>query len=285
MTSNKYQIRSYDSAAQFLRDADEFLTAHEDTYNSLCTVAMGARDSRESFSPPFWYGTVTEGNSAILACAVHASPDGLISSDLDSGSASLIVESVVSALGWPKRISGTPSAVLLLADRFEFMGAPEYDSHKEWTIYRIDSAPPQTSTAEGFLRNATEHDEHLVREWGRLYDAEKPAFTSIETFFARKLERNELFLWEKDGARTALAMSGKTRSGIRISAVYTPQESRGMGFASAATAEATRRAISDGFRFVTLHAQTADPVERMYQRLGYVEIGRYFSASTVGNNF
>jgi GNAT superfamily N-acetyltransferase len=280
MNDCKNQFRSYDSASQFLLDAREFLSLNEDVYNSLVTVAKGSGDSLGSFSPPYWYGAIADGEGAIRACAIHAVPDGLICSDLDNSDACLIAGSVGQSLRWPKRLSGPPSAVKALAKELQVLGSPKYDVHKEWTIYKIDSAPSPRSIATGSLRRATSDDEKLVRKWGRLYDVEKPAFTSIEDFFVRKLEREELYLWDSNGPRTVLSMSGKTQQGIRISAVFTPRENRGRGFASAATIAASNCALSQGLQFVTLHALTGDRAEHLYRRIGYVEIGRYFSATT-----
>lgn len=106
MTSNNHQFRSYDSASQFLLETSEFLSANEDVYNSLVTVAKGSHDSMGSFSPPFWYGAIADERGTIRACAVHAIPDGLICTDLDTSEASVIANSVGQSLRWPTRLSG-----------------------------------------------------------------------------------------------------------------------------------------------------------------------------------
>jgi predicted GNAT family acetyltransferase len=64
--------------------------------------------------------------------------------------------------------------------------------------------------------------------------------------------------------------SGPTPNGIRIAPVYTPPELRGGGYASACTAETTRRLLKDGRRFCFLYTDLANPTSNsIYQRIGY----------------
>ena len=67
-----------------------------------------------------------------------------------------------------------------------------------------------------------------------------------------------------------MAASGRTANSVRISAVYTPPEVRGRGYASNAVAGASRIALDAGAEYCMLVAERepAQPA-RIYRALGY----------------
>ncbi|MGB5335382.1 MAG: GNAT family N-acetyltransferase [Woeseiaceae bacterium] len=132
---------------------------------------------------------------------------------------------------------------------------------------------PPTRDIPGELRKGNEDDDQIVRYWGQFYGEEKPAPVDVSDFMARKLSEGDLYIWDDHGPRTMIALSGRVGRGIRVSAVYTPPEHRGKGYASAGVAEICRRELDGSRDFVTLVAEIDDPAERMYQRLGFYKIG------------
>ena len=272
-------VLSIDSNAEdFLERSADFLYRREDLYSHILSLAIASTERQCPFSEPFWFATVLDDQGEIAACAVHANPDGLICTVIDSEEvARLIASGLETAVGFPHRISGPPASVRLLRHFFDCAKQQELSKQKTWTIYRIDHAPKLPSSLVGNLKLGTESDEALVRAWGQLYDREKPAFTSIEDFLLRKLTRQELFMWDYNGTRSIVALSGQTKRGIRISALYTPPEFSGQGFATSAICTLVTKAIADGASFVTLHAQHGDAVERFYSKIGFKPIGKYFS--------
>jgi predicted GNAT family acetyltransferase len=60
----------------------------------------------------------------------------------------------------------------------------------------------------------------------------------------------------------------------RISAVYTPPEQRGHGYASANVAALSQRALDAGAIACMLNTDQANPVaNKIYQRIGYRPVG------------
>ena len=78
-------------------------------------------------------------------------------------------------------------------------------------------------------------------------------------------------LWEAGGAPVGLAgVSRQVARMTRVGPVYTPPELRGRGYASAATAAVTQRALDAGAEGVLLYTDLADPgANSIYRRLGY----------------
>ena len=67
-----------------------------------------------------------------------------------------------------------------------------------------------------------------------------------------------------------LSVSLAALSGVRISAVYTPPEFRGRGYASAAVAYLTSDKIRQGASYASLVVETEDEhLHRLYGRIGF----------------
>jgi predicted GNAT family acetyltransferase len=82
-----------------------------------------------------------------------------------------------------------------------------------------------------------------------------------------------MYVWDNNGPTTLITLSGFTENGVRISAVYTPVEHRGHGYASIAVAKMCDELFAKGYSFVTLVAIDGDPAEKIYRRLGFKKIG------------
>lgn len=100
---------------------------------------------------------------------------------------------------------------------------------------------------------------------------------------ASEVVRNSLnqsavhLLWEVDGTPVSWAATTVPYAGVtRIGPVYTPPESRGHGYAAAATAAITQHALGRGVREVVLMTDAADPgPNRLYRRLGFEVVGTW----------
>jgi predicted GNAT family acetyltransferase len=89
-------------------------------------------------------------------------------------------------------------------------------------------------------------------------------------------EGTGILLWEHDGEPVSLAgWGGRTPNGIRVGPVYTPPELRGRGYATAVTAELSRRLLAGDLgpgnrRFCFLYTDLANPTSNsIYRRIGY----------------
>lgn len=78
-------------------------------------------------------------------------------------------------------------------------------------------------------------------------------------------------LWEAGGEPVAMAgVSRRIAGTVRVTAVYTPPEHRGRGYAAAVTAEVSRTAREAGAREVLLFTDLANPTSNgVYLRIGY----------------
>ncbi len=231
-------------------------------------------EGSEVFREPFALAAVMKG-ADIVGCYAHALPDGLILSNMPDDAAQSVFEHVSEAIGMPQRVMGPPNAARLVSSSWQEFGNAEIELQTMWTLWRIDGSPNFKPRAGGHLRIGLPSESDLVATWGTQYGQEiSTAPVNVREFLLRKLRRKELYVWDDEGPTSVVSLSAATERGIRISAVYTPADKRGSGYASAAVAEVVETQIRQGKKFVTLSTEVGEEhLEAMYERLGFVRIG------------
>ena len=128
-------------------------------------------------------------------------------------------------------------------------------------------SPPR---APGTLRLAERKDWPLVSAWAPLYMRDTGASGSVLKFLERRLATRSLFVWEHDGPKCMASVSGYTPNGVRVSAVFTPEEQRRRGYASNTVATLSQRALDEGRSHCVLFAESHHTAtQRVYERIGY----------------
>jgi len=139
-------------------------------------------------------------------------------------------------------------------------------------LYRLgDLVVPEP---DGTGRVATDADAELATDWFTAFadevrDAEARA--DIAAAVRDKLSHQGILLWEAGGVPVSMACVTRQVVGmIRVGPVYTPPELRGRGYASAVTADVSRRAREAGADEVLLYTDLANPTSNsIYQNIGY----------------
>ncbi len=141
-------------------------------------------------------------------------------------------------------------------------------------LYRLGELAWPDPAPDGAPRVAADSDAPLLADWFAAFADEVHDTDAGEDQAAAvrdKLSHGGVLVWEA-GGRTA-AFAGVTRQVVkmvRVGPVYTPPELRGRGYASAVTAEVSRRAREAGAEEVLLYTDLANPTSNsIYQRIGY----------------
>ena len=143
----------------------------------------------------------------------------------------------------------------------------------------LDRAP--VAQVPGRLRPVRLDEAELAGEWLELFmvdaDAQAgrdPGSSPREVPTREQLERRiaggTYWFWEDGGRPVNLTVGSTPAFGVAgVGPVYTPQDCRGHGYASAAVAEVSRRLLEGGAR-VCLFTDQANPTSnRIYPRLGF----------------
>lgn len=137
------------------------------------------------------------------------------------------------------------------------------------------------SAIPGRMRGTTADDADTVIGWMVAFNTEAmpdhPANPALPAMLRRRLgsQPTTIWLWEVDGASTSLCWQSVAAAGVvRISAVYTPPEHRGHGYASANVAALSEKALADGAELVMLYTDSANPTSnKIYEAIGYRHVG------------
>jgi GNAT superfamily N-acetyltransferase len=264
------------TADAFLHRCASWLSQSEDLNHGLLSLADALRSKRHIHSPPFIFCHI-EKNKEICGCAIFAEPDGIVLSEMTPESSAALFPTFFESVGVPSRIFGPVEPANRLAEIFAAEADRANEVHSRWQVYRLDKLRAHEIGIPGRLVKGTMESENLIRDWGKQYNVEKPANVDIEQFLLRKLEDGLVYYWVDGEPKSLATLSGRFCLGPRISAVFTPRAARGNGYAFALVYRLSKKLLSAGSAYITLNTQTGEPVERMYEKIGYRSIGKKVS--------
>jgi GNAT superfamily N-acetyltransferase len=278
-------LELYDDAAAFLASAGDHL-ALDPVLNTVVATYAGheARDGRTTDArQPHWYAVARAADGSVAGVAMRTAPFAphppyLLPMPPDAAVdlARLLHERGETVGG----INGALPAARAFADELARLGGGEVTVRMRNRLFELRAVRVPQTPPPGTLHTATEADAGLALAWISAFhaDADEQAGrraghegeTVTPDTVLRRLRAGLLFLWHVDGVPVHLTgQNAPSYGAVRIGPVYTPREHRGRGYASAAVAELSGRALAAGLR-PCLFTDQANPVSnRVYERIGY----------------
>jgi len=132
-------------------------------------------------------------------------------------------------------------------------------------------------SAKGRMRLAQLEDLELICKWMKEFHIEATPDDPLSDFtkFAKlKIENKDLAIWQNNGRSVALASRARpTFNGICINLVYTPQQFRRNGYATALVAHLSQKLLNDGWKFIALFTDLSNPTSNsIYQKVGFKSV-------------
>ena len=263
-------------AAAFLEEAGPLLLADEARHNLILGIGGNARDG---LYDDFRLWLVRDGGQ-VVGAALRTPPYNFILARPSSREA---LAALAAAVG-----EDLPGVVGSLPEVDEFAelwtrqtGVPARTNMRQG-VYSLEQVRPPPDVP-GSARVATTDDRELALRWMLAFGDEVlheggPGREQAEAILDHRLSSPNagILLWEFGDEPVSLAgWGGRTPSGIRVGPVYTPPELRGHGYATALTAELSRRLLDGrlfegGRRFCFLYTDLANPTSNaIYERIGY----------------
>ncbi len=193
-----------------------------------------------------------------------------------------VVEAVVRAVaaeppGLPSVVGEAGSAALLAGQWTETTKSAAVPDQGQ-RVYEVSEVNPP-SGVQGEFRRAEESDGALITDWlvafGRRVGEPVHSPDEVAT---RRIAAGEFWLWDHNGAVSMAAMTQAVAGVARVQAVFTPEDLRGRGFASACVASLSNLVLDSGSRCI-LYTELGNPISNsVYRRIGYravSEIVRY----------
>lgn len=285
MTTAGWEL-SYDVEA-FTRQAAAYLDGDPARCTALLTTAETLRvhgpQSYGGGDPRFGWWRATEGGP-VEAAFVYTPPSQPLLGPMPDRAARELALALRLTGADPTGVKGVDGSAQAFA-RTWTDGAP-----RTWAVaFRLrllrlagpDELAPPRPAPPGTVRRATPGDVPLAAAWMRGFMVDTGQGLGPDADFtgnvARRVANGGLYLWEADGRPVAMAAHSPVVAGqSRVGPVYTPREWRGRGYGAAATAAATRSALTAGARQVLLFADAANPTSNaLYERLGYRLLGHH----------
>lgn len=265
------------NAAAFLAETEPLLLADEARHNLILGIAGNARDGLYE-DVRLW---LVRDGVEVTAAAVQTPPYNLILARPRSPRALLALAEALSGEELPGVVGAEPEAVEF-ATLWSRRAGVGMRTNMRQGVYALDRVEP-IPAAPGSVRVATAADRELALRWWIAFGEEAHheggpgrdrAGATID--FRLSSPTAGIALWQDGGGPVSLAgWGGPTPNGIRVGPVYTPPELRGHGYATALTAELSRRLLDgrlfvDGRRFCFLYTDLANPTSNaIYERIGY----------------
>lgn len=247
-------------------------------HNVLCTITQARLDGMLPLEPgALWLRLVDEVDD-LNGVGVCTPPRGLLLSRMSAEGAATIADHLATAGRDLPSADGPEEPAGAFATRFTERTGLSAVEGLSGRMYRLDAVRPPHGVA-GQIREATPADRDLLITWLDEFSAEAlhhPPPTDTAEMVDRRLDQGGfLWLWEDHGRPVSLLMISRPVAGVvRISAVYTPLELRGHGYASGNVAAICQYVIDRGATACMLYTDRANPTSnRIYQRIGFRPVG------------
>ena len=273
----QFNIRRHEAAESFLGESRDWLMRNEIVNNEILALAELFDSGHHNYTSTIYMATIRQ-KSQVCGCAVQALPDAFTVSD--------IPREMIKPLLMDRLAIGTPIEWLTAAEKdAEIFGqvwekefGKSWSVKYRWIIHAITDVTNSFRSVPGRLRKAEAKDHTIVSDWAVQYGIESPSPIDIPNFMKRKLDEGNLYIWDSGGPKTIMTISGQTDNLVRISAVYTPVEFRGNGFATAGVAALSQALLEKGLKYCTLTTNEAKPnTAKLYSSIGYKVVNNRLS--------
>ena len=184
------------------------------------------------------------------------------------------VERVQAGLGH-RRVILPPRATVLESGFRELRWQPD---HFLFMVYRGDGEPADTARVEEVdperLRPLR---AEIIREWQRDADEKTVSELIAADMLMWKEANSRIFGIVEDGEVVSSAQLYSDGSTAQVEEVATLPAYRGRGHAKALVTRAVEEAIADNHEFIFLVADGDDWPKKLYNRLGFEEVGSRFA--------
>ena len=262
-------VRFYEDPRSFLAVAEEFLLSRAVLHNLVLTIV----DTRLAYPEPGRYWVAFR-DFQVVGLALQSPltfPALLVPMEADVASA--LVDAITDGGIMLPGVNGEVATAASFAGRWterRRSGAVPVQAFRIYQLAGLNEIAP----VSGQLRKGDYSDRNLAVSWlQKFYTETHMHSVDAESFVDAALAGERLWLWDI-GVTVAMAVSSKPIAGVvRISAVYTPTEHRGCGYAGACVHAVSSLLTNAGYRCI-LYTDLGNPTSNsIYRKIGYKAVG------------
>jgi uncharacterized protein len=145
-------------------------------------------------------------------------------------------------------------------------------------IYQLNEVRVKPSS-NGELVKATKTEHELIKSWliqfGRETNENPITEIRASQMATKYIENESLYLWKVDERPVSMAnQSRRTKNGVSINAVFTPDEFKRNGYATNVVAALSQRLLDQGYQFCSLYTDRENPTSnKIYTNIGFEVVG------------
>ena len=274
------QVAFENNPADFLKKYGAFLEKNEAEHNlilSLCQTAEQRIAKGEKVDIRF---TTLSNDDGIIMATAQTPPHNLVLSRATLPEIEQLAETLAKQPQTFPGIVGPSDVAASFANSWaEKTGqaSVEYMDQIIYSLTKVNFPPP----IEGQMRFAKAGEEKIIAKWIQSFSKDAlPTVEHLSDAEALKkatdlVQAQRIAVWDLGGKPRAQAgVSGTAKVG-RLSMVYTPEEERGHGYASAVVAHLSQKLLDEGRKMCCLYADARNPVSNsIYRKIGYEFVGR-----------
>ncbi len=267
----RLRVKRHDGARAFLKRAEQRLLKREVENNLVLGLADSLSRSTRDHESPLYFATV-EREGEVQGCAFRTPPYKLGVTRMPVDAAPRVAANVAEVYDSLPAVLGPLDVARRVGDAWAALkGVRAVDGMRQ-RIHGLAQVRFPVSESPGIMRLANEGDLALVASWIREFvrTTGLPNVRGPEARAERLVAARFLALWVDRVPVSMAAFPARTRNTVRVGYVYTPDEHRRRGYATALVAHVSRHILDSGFRRCVLYTDLANPTSnRIYRSIGY----------------
>lgn len=274
------QLTRFTDPVRFHDHVASYLSQQEAENNLLLGLVKGISTGEYREHPP--YMACVEQDGEIVLISLRTPPMNVLLSNsgvAPTEAVNRLAEDVYQTYGADiPGVVGTEANATSFSTAWHQLSQRNHKPKLAMRIYKLVEVIP-VKDVPGSMRRADEADRDLLYDWMRgfytdaLHDNlnDEQIATQVDRYLSADPANRGLMLWEVDGEVVSMAgYMGPTPHGMRVGAVYTPEEQRKKGYASAVTASVSQHILDSGRDFCFLFTDLSNPTSNhIYQEIGY----------------
>jgi GNAT superfamily N-acetyltransferase len=263
-------VRSTGDPVEFKAAVFPFLEKDPVLNSVLLSSVQGRIEGIMADPEPPVYLSLHEGG-AVVGAVVWTALRGIVMGVLDEDLVPPLVNALADLIPAAASVEGTATAAPLFAELFAARAGKSFRQVRGTRLHQLVSFVDQQ--AAGTARLATRADLEVAAKLAYGYNVALGQDSSpavAQTWTRDRIDLERLWLWEDKGRTVSLVgRQAEVFGATRIGPVYTPQEFRGHGYASALTAHVTQEILATGSA-ACLFTDLANPTSnKIYAAIGY----------------
>ena len=274
------QVAFQNNPRDFLKKCGSYLAENEAEHNLILSLCYNIEQRlKKGERAEICCSALFDDENFILA-AVQTPPHNLVLSKASAPEIEKLAETLANNNFKFPGIVGPSDVASAFTNKWVQLTGQQPVEYMDQIIYMLKKVlfPPPVP---GEFRAAKPEEAKQVAEWFSAFakDALPKAEQGDAASALKKAEEvtkaGRMFVWAVKGKPVAQVSVSGTDSVARISAVYTPPEQRGNGYASALVAQVSQHQLDQGKKMCCLYADARNPVSNsIYRKIGYEFVGR-----------